>query len=121
MLAAPRLLQTGVQRSLTPHTAFVARVPLQLLRAGAAPRAFASQAVRADERFPSYVLNAPATEVSTLKNGVRVASEVRTRSDMPSVCYTSGDAGADTSRITRQSSAVINFLRVLACNACARR
>jgi len=32
-------------------------------------RAFSSQ-------FPSYVLNAPATEVSTLGNGLRVASEV---------------------------------------------
>lgn len=42
-------------------------VVTQLARSGT--RAFAADA------FPSYVLNAPATEVTTLGNGVRVASE----------------------------------------------
>lgn len=49
---------------------------MQALRVGA--RA-ASSAVRvAEEQFPSYLLNVPATEVTTLSNGVRVATEVRT-------------------------------------------
>jgi processing peptidase subunit beta len=40
-------------------------------------RPFAAQAQRSAEHFPAYILNAPATEVTTLPNGVRVASEVR--------------------------------------------
>jgi processing peptidase subunit beta len=43
----------------------------------------ASSALKA-ETLPSYVLNAPATEVTTLRNGVRVASEVRTH--CPTCC-----------------------------------
>ena len=35
-----------------------------------------SSALEPHLRFPSYVLNAPATEVTTLSNGVRVATEV---------------------------------------------
>ena len=38
-----------------------------------------STAAVAEQNFPSYVLNVPATEVSTLGNGVRVATEVRLR------------------------------------------
>jgi hypothetical protein len=37
----------------------------------------ASMAVRGEEKFPPYLLNVPATEVTTLSNGVRVATEVR--------------------------------------------
>jgi len=47
---------------------------LQLLRVGGT-RGLASTELRAAERFPSYVLNAPATEVTRLSNGVRVATE----------------------------------------------
>lgn len=36
-------------------------------------RQFSAQA--AEQRFPQFVLNAPATEVTTLSNGVRVATE----------------------------------------------
>ena len=43
---------------------------LLLQPAAVGARAFSSQ-------FPAYVLNAPATEVATLPNGLRVASEVR--------------------------------------------
>lgn len=39
----------------------------------------------AEEAFPPYVLNAPATEVSTLGNGVRVASEVRALHSFPAL------------------------------------
>lgn len=39
-------------------------------------RRMASSSLKAEAQFPSYVLNAPATEVTTLRNGVRVASEV---------------------------------------------
>lgn len=54
-------------------------VPLARLATRRAHRALSSTALRtADEaRFPSYVLQAPATEVTALPNGVRVASEVR--------------------------------------------
>lgn len=45
---------------------------MQALRAATAARAASTQA------FPSYLVNAPATEVTTLNNGVRVASEVST-------------------------------------------
>ena len=38
-------------------------------------RSFASHALQ-ERHFPSYILNAPATEVTTLANGVRVATEV---------------------------------------------
>lgn len=38
-------------------------------------RSLATTAIRPAETFPSYVLNAPATEVTTLANGVRVATE----------------------------------------------
>jgi hypothetical protein len=43
----------------------------------AAPRAAAAARRHASAEVPSYLANAPATEVSTLRNGVRVASEVR--------------------------------------------
>lgn len=51
-------------------------IPLfsQVLRAGS--RAFSAGSLKAEERFPPYLLNAPATEVTTLQNGVRVATEV---------------------------------------------
>jgi hypothetical protein len=39
-------------------------------------RRMASSALKSDAQLPAYVLNAPATEMTTLKNGVRVASEV---------------------------------------------
>ncbi len=42
----------------------------------ASSRGFAAVAAPASKDFPSYVLNAPATEVTRLSNGVRVASEV---------------------------------------------
>lgn len=35
-------------------------------------------AIRAASSFPPSVANAPATEITTLDNGLRVASEVRT-------------------------------------------
>ena len=40
-------------------------------------RSFASSALRTEDKFPPYLLNVPATEVATLGNGVRVATEVR--------------------------------------------
>jgi processing peptidase subunit beta len=42
-------------------------------RRGLAGKAGASAAAAA--QWPGYILNAPATEVTTLKNGLRVASE----------------------------------------------
>ena len=51
---------------------------VQLLR-GATRGLSSSAELRAAERFPSYVMNAPATEVTRLSNGVRVATEVSTR------------------------------------------
>jgi processing peptidase subunit beta len=41
------------------------------------------QSTAAANNFPAYVLNAPATEVTTLPNGVRVASEVGLRGVRP--------------------------------------
>lgn len=51
------------------RSALLSRVS-RAARASASSRRFASD-------LPSYVLNAPSTEVSSLRNGVRVASEVR--------------------------------------------
>ena len=45
----------------------------------AAATAAASNVRCMSTAFPSYLLNAPATEISTLNNGVRVASEVNPR------------------------------------------
>lgn len=42
-------------------------------------RSLAAVANPAVKEFPSYVLNAPATEITRLNNGVRVASEVSNR------------------------------------------
>lgn len=39
------------------------------------------------KELPSYVLNCPETQVTTLPNGLRVASEVRTR--IPGIPYSS--------------------------------
>ncbi len=33
--------------------------------------------------LPSYIINAPATEITTLRNGVRVASEVSSITAVP--------------------------------------
>lgn len=58
---------------------------MQLLTTGA--RGLASKAaVAADAKFPAYLLKAPATEVTTLGNGVRVATEVRTSRRQPAYC-----------------------------------
>lgn len=47
--------------------------PMQKV-ASTGARRLATSALK--EQYPAYVLNAPATEVTTLRNGVRVASEV---------------------------------------------
>ncbi len=46
-------------------------------------RRLMQQSTAAANNFPAYVLNAPATEVTTLPNGVRVASEVGLRGVRP--------------------------------------
>ena len=48
-----------------------------LLPAVRSPRTFGLVGRRFASDIPSYVLNAPSTEVTALRNGVRVASEVR--------------------------------------------
>lgn len=49
------------------------------LAVGSQVRRAPVRALSTANRFPSYILNAPATEVTVLNNGVRVASEVRAR------------------------------------------
>ena len=49
----------------------------KVLQVGKALVRRASTSAAAVESFPSYVTNAPATEVTTISNGLRVASEVR--------------------------------------------
>lgn len=57
-------------------TSFFSRVrSTSLLRASTSAASCFSSAAAAVQEFPSYILNAPATEVTTLPNGLRVASE----------------------------------------------
>lgn len=68
--------QTPLRPQAKPYATMMQRV-VPAVRAAAT--AAASNVRCMSTAFPSYLLNAPATEISTLNNGVRVASEVNPR------------------------------------------